>query len=262
MTKEIPNETDSFETLAIQTKENFDQQGVKAILIDFDDTLIYTHLIFEHYNNLFITQICQENPHINPKEFDNLFRYLNKKAYSVESVSPDRYQWIIDVLHQEHPHINFQHHLDTLLSIYKHQPELRPQALEFIQALQQADIPLVLVTHANQDWTDFKLDSLDLRQYFQQVIVIDEHHYKDQQAWLDATNQAGYIPSECIIIGDSLKTDIISTAQAGYRNVIWTNPKDGWSHYSEGEQPHNIDIHQSFHKILNHLSHSHFSQAA
>ena len=103
-----------------------------------------------------------------------------------------------------------------------------------LKVFRESRIKMVLVTHANVEWTNFKLDRSGLWEYFETVIIVDENGHKKSEDWKRGMDAVGVRPENCLVVGDSLGGDIRPGDELGARTVWLPSP---WSVYRQGEVP-------------------------
>jgi len=219
---------------------------IKGVLFDFDDTLIKTTEIFQNGVQEVIRLYLQALPSLDESFAENIFSKIDVKNHMIHAVNPNRWQPI--VLEFEHE-IQVQESiaikaLEILGKIYTLKPQFEEDALIVLEILKNWGIVLSLVTHANVEWTLFKLSSLGLDNFFDYVEIVDENQiHKDSKDWKNAANKI-LLPgkdistpySKLLAVGDNIRGDVQAAANAGLR-VAWINKKNGWHLYRQGELP-------------------------
>jgi FMN phosphatase YigB (HAD superfamily) len=125
------------------------------------------------------------------------------------------------------------------MSVYLQQPRLHEGAKELLWNLKEKKARMGLVTHAEQQWTDFKVDSVGIRDYFEKVINVDvgTHKHKGAVAWRDAIKEFGVLPDQVTVVGDGITGDIIASYEVGVKKLFWVNLGEGWSIFKTGKLP-------------------------
>lgn len=214
-------------------KKNLQYIGVKGILFDLDSTLIKTHPIFRTY----ITQVASTI-----KDFSN-------SAEDIELIIK-----AIDDLFDVYRHIHFVDHIPLwegvltdmqvkynlttdqieIIRTQAHQiyttiPEVFDGTFEMLDLLKEAQIPFVLVTHADPNWTEFKLKSAGLDRYFDEsnIVICEIRKEKDKDEWQKGVQMIGLDVTEILVVGDNIKADIIASQEIGIPHQLYV--KSGWS---------------------------------
>lgn len=213
------------------------RHGIKSALFDFDETIIDTASIIEMQKRLYISHLMAE---LNGFNFDVLLSQLetlDEKYFDVVGVNPRRWEMVVTGMAGElgiDQTELFWSGLPILMQIYQTPPRLVEGAVETLDAFASTGINLGLVTHANTEWTNFKLDTLNLRGYFSQIVIADENGHKGHEDWLRAIQASGFSPENTLVVGDSLVSDIQASAVLGVRNLVWVNPKSNRALVPEG----------------------------
>lgn len=221
----------------LEDKERLARLGIKAVLFDLDDTLIFTSEIFAKYMNEYVTKVAAETG-IDSKVINECLRRINDEEYKKMGVNPSRWGAVVIKMAEEFkgneaPIIN---NLDILMKIYTEEPRIRPGAKDILERLRRSGIKIGLVTHANVDWTWRKLESVGMIDCFDTIHIADENSHKGVDDWKSTMLDLEVTPNECLIVGDSLGGDIIPTAQIGTR-TMWLHKGSTWSMYRTGEIP-------------------------
>lgn len=213
---------------------------IKGVLFDFDDTLIQTTEIFQEAVKKVVTLYLQALPSLNFDNAHNIFSRINIENHSKYAVNPKRWTPIITQFEQElqlQTSISKQT-LQILSDIYTIVPKFEPGAEIVLDLLRNWNLEIGLVTHANIDWTMFKLAYIDLGYFFDDVYIVDENKpHKDKEDWNKAAQQIQIPTQKLLAVGDNIKGDIQAANKAGFR-VVWVNKKNGFSLYRQGDLPY------------------------
>lgn len=96
-------------------------------------------------------------------------------------------------------------------TVYERQAELKPGAAEAMQQL-SPQCRLFLVT-AGEEWVQqWRLSSLPFAGLFEKVYIVPE---KDPALYRDILERAGLKPEEAVMVGDSLRSDILPALEVG-----------------------------------------------
>ncbi len=218
-------------------KERFERLGIKALLLDLDDTLIYTQEMFTKYMNLYVDTVSVETGLPNEVVREVLER-LNNDEYKRMGVNPARWGVVIEKMalelsdHSE----SITKNLDILVKIYYEKPRLKSGVRAILEILRELGIKLALVTHANVEWTWRKLEDTGLAEYFDVIKIVDENKHKGIEDWVEAVTDLSVLPEECLALGDNLGGDVIPTHKMGAR-TMWLHTGSTWSVYKVGTPP-------------------------
>lgn len=89
-----------------------------------------------------------------------------------------------------------------------------------MEELEKERIPLAIATSARKPYTNFILDGLNIRKFFQQIATAEEitKGKPDPEIYLLAANKLGVDPRKCLAFEDALSG--IKSAQAAGLKVI------------------------------------------
>lgn len=216
-------------------KEKFSRWGVDGVLVDLDDTLIYTSEIFRRYMEEYAVQVSSLTG-IDKEIFAKDLSEINDREYLNSGVSPKRWDNVVATLAEKHLSGKevILESLPILKKIYVTEPRMRSGAVESLKIFQEIGLKTALVTHANVEWTNWKMDRLGLWDYFDAVVIADENKMKKPEHWLQGAVMIDVQPRRCMVVGDNLKGDILSAASLGMKTAWMPSP---WSVYREGEVP-------------------------
>lgn len=236
------------------------QKDIKGILFDFDDTLIKTTEIFKDAVARVVGLYVQALPSLDFDDAKEIFSQIDIRNHLIYAVNPNRWNPIIAEFEQEIQiqKSRAQEALNILAEIYTHNPEFEEGAEEILEVLKEWGIVLGLVTHANVEWTLFKLASLGLDNFFDHVEIVDEDKvHKGEEDWKRAGQQIFAHGEEILIprrnllaVGDNVKGDVQAAATAGFGEVAWINKKNGWSLYRQGDLPAGIVVVKNVGELL------------
>lgn len=219
--------------------------GIGVVLFDLDDTLLETHSIFDRQIDAFIALAVSRLPEYQFGSLLEMLREINNRAFRIYGVNPNRWETVVVQMGErcgERAKEVFNDGLTTLMEIYQIVPPVFPGALEILNLFNQTGVNMGLVTHANQKWTDFKLDNTGLRPFFQHILVVDENRHKGSNDWVSAVSLFGKEPRQGMVLGDNLRGDVIAAVEAGFRKVVWIDEKDNWSMYRQGNVPEGVIV--------------------
>ena len=218
-----------------EAKENLDRLGIEAILFDLDDTLIYTSEIFILYMQEYASAVA-EKIGMEAGEVMEALRSINDEEFKRMGVNPKRWEVVVEKLAKRFGHGEKEvlEGLEVLMKIYSIEPRMRRGVGGMLKVFRESRIKMVLVTHANVEWTNFKLDRSGLWEYFETVIIVDENGHKKSEDWKRGIDAVGVRPENCLVVGDSLGGDIRPGDELGARTVWLPSP---WSVYRQGEVP-------------------------
>lgn len=226
--------------IRLSLRDALDLMRVRGFVCDLDDTFLNTNIIFRRQIELFCTAIHLAIPSISQQELVVRVNELNNKIYQTHAVRKDNWKQIAQQLveiYGSHIQDVVTNALIFIDQIYKTVPELRGGVLEFMKEVKDQEIPLTIITHANEEWTDLKIQSHGLHFYIEQLYVVPEDVHKGVSHWKRAIETMGFAPNEVIGLGDSILTDIWPAHEVGVKKLIWVDKEDGWGLYRNGTLP-------------------------
>lgn len=220
-----------------EQREMLKRLGIKAILFDFDDTLIYTQELFIKYMDEFIDVVSLETG-LDRRVVRGDLESLNDEEYKKMGVNPERWTVVAERMARERDGYGETtiNNLSILGKIYTDEPRTKEGAKAVLQVFCDIGVKMGMVTHANVDWTWRKMDKVKMLDFFDAIVIADENKHKGAEHWLSVMEELGVRPEECLVIGDSLSGDIIPTAKLGAR-TMWLHTGSSWSMYRTGEIP-------------------------
>lgn len=228
----------------------------KLVLWDCDNTLMSTHNVFD---NIIVNVIrLLDDSDFGHGETRDKFDLHLKESRMTHFVDPlNIWPFTLSRLKND---IGFSDRtyteaLNMLMSIYTILPNLYPDVHRVLESVEKLGFGQGLVTHAEPEWTDFKLKGHSLDTYFPNPFIVDVRGPKSSQSWIDAWKYYGSPQlSKTWVVGDNIKDDIGAAFEAGILNVIYLNLKDGWSVTKEGDLPPKTHVTTSLLEIPNILN--------
>ena len=227
-----------------QLGELIKRRRIKLALFDLDDNLIITNPIFTGQIAKYADEVIKNlPPQIDPITIRKKIAEANNEAYETHSVRRDRWKPMAEILAKQFENevgreggLIFHKASSILEDIYTIPPKLREGALETVETISKF-AKTAIVTHGNEDWTNFKIDGLGLRESFDKVFIVPEGEHKEKDHWRAAVEYFGIPPKHALVSGDNIKGDIIAASEAGVKNLVWMNFREGWSLYRKGDLP-------------------------
>ncbi|MCO7225193.1 GMP/IMP nucleotidase [Pleionea sp. CnH1-48] len=171
-----------------------DWQKIDTVLLDMDGTILDLH--FDNYFWLHhLPSVYAEQNNISQ---DESRRYLMSLFDSLRGTL----NWYCLDFWTE------KLKLDIVALKYDIQTKItfRPQALEFLQALNRLEKKVYLVTNAHPKSLEVKLLNADFTQYFEQLITSHDFGYpkEEQQFWHDLRTKLSFDKQRTLFIDDSV----------------------------------------------------------
>ena len=215
-------------------------RDIKVVLWDLDDTILDTVRVFVDQTKLYTDYVCSQLPELSKKKVHQAFVEANDEAYHALSVSPKRWELVIETVADRlslDREILFGG-LPIILRVYETAPEFLDGAEEALRAFRKTDLPMGVVTHASEEWTQKKFAKRGLDAYFDQTMTVSEEKFKSSDDWLEAIRRFGVGPEDVLVLGDNLSGDIRAVHSIGVRHIVYF-PSE-WSIYSSGEIPEGV----------------------
>lgn len=196
---------------------------IKRVIFDIDNTLIkWEDTYYEKLGQVFeelqmsYTQADIENVVIAIEEYEKREVYFQKEAMHK----------IIEEKMQKEIQEDF---VDTMLTYFTTcVPEKLPD--EIVDALEYLSNKYELVTLSNWfEEQEIRLEKVGIRKYFKECFACEKIKMKpNKESYQTAIGP--YKPEECIMIGDSLRTDIQGALNCNLQ-AIYYNPKEVQTEY-------------------------------
>lgn len=212
---------------------------IKAVIFDLDDTLLKTHAVFVQHIEEVKRIITKENG-INYKEFEKAIERTMIETYEKAFVRPSKiWKMVFEVLAEKFDlsESQVEKYMKEIFKIYEEIPEVFPDVIDTLKELQRRHIHLLVLTHAEEEWTTRKIEGSGLSKYFNEIFYASVDKKKDKTDWTRAVELSGHPLSEIAVVGDNIKGDIVAAVEIGVKKVFWVNRQTSWSIYLEGQVP-------------------------
>lgn len=230
-----------------------EKNKIKGVLFDLDDTIIQTSEIFNSAVQQVVELYAKLLPQLSIAAVEEIFSRINMVAHSIYAVNPKRWHSVIPEFEREMgiQKSQAEEALAILANIYTQPPKFEQDAEAVIRLIKEWGLLVGLVTHANIEWTNFKLSSLGLGTFFDSVEVVSEDKlHKDSNDWVRGAEKIRLLPQELLAVGDNIRGDAIAAVEAGFKEVVWIDKKNGWKLYRQGELPSGIHTVTSISQLL------------
>lgn len=208
------------------TNERLRRLGIKAVLFDLDDTLIYTSEMYirhmDEYSCDLARQLC-----IDSEIVFGLLSKFNTEEYLKNGANPDNWTTIIRRVGEEldcsELAANLRFHIDA---VYTDEPAVIPGARQVLSGLKKGRFLLGEVTWGKSGWTSRKNCQTGLENFMDVIVPANIYKPKNEEDWLKGINLLGVTPEECLICGDSFKGDILPALSLGARTIFITGKRN------------------------------------
>lgn len=195
-----------------------EEKKIKWILLDIDGTICNTPSIFINQMDRCCDYLYQETGRSADQWLKELRQYSDE-LFATHFVNPKRWEAAVKKMASIHklPRRLTNNCIEILMCIYKTPIPYLPGAEDCLIFLKTLKIPLALVTHAGRDWTDRKFKWLGLNRFVDKknVWAVDINTNKTDQSWQQAMDYLIVKPENCLVIGDSPKSDIEACLKIG-----------------------------------------------
>lgn len=210
-----------------------DLKHKKHLFFDFDDTLwdfqknslVILQDLFDEYK-------LEEKLKVNFDEFHLHYREINlqlwsryyKKEIDKHQVRNHRF----NIVFNNFGYDNYEENLEITHHYLTRTPKgtfLKDNCLDTLSYL-KAKYKLHIITNGFKESQDVKIAGSGLRSFFSQIIISDEHQLikPEEKIFRFAETLTGAEISDCVMIGDSLESDIAGAKNAGW-DAIYFNEK-------------------------------------
>ncbi len=166
---------------------------------------------------------------------DQLWHEYNKGKVDKSYIRENRFDKILATLNIHDKDLSV-HISEKYLFECPRKPNLITHARLILDAL-HTEYSIYILTNGFEDVQNIKLESSDIHSYFRQVITSDGCGYQkpDPTFFHHALAQSKTEPSEVLMIGDNLKTDIAGALNVGIDTVYFNPSQNGRPHKSTYE---------------------------
>lgn len=206
------------ENLVPQLTEVLNNRGIKAVLMDMDDTLVDTSYLFISRMQRF-ANFVGTNSNITADRAFKVMRETIGGLRDIYKVDPTLL-YIAGKMAAQTGNVDFnskgyREAYEHLTDVYHLSPPVFEGVHDALEIFKGTGMRLGLVTHASVEWTNIKLTRSGLGDFFDMVYCIDTLHEKNAQEWRNALRIAGVSSQEVIVVGDSWTSDIAPAVSLG-----------------------------------------------
>ncbi len=170
-----------------------DWEHIDTVLLDMDGTLL--DLYFDNYFwTQYLPRVYADKHQLSETtSSEHLRRRLSEGQGTLAWYCLDHWSEQLDL------------DIPALKREIQHMISLRPHALEFLQRLHRSDRDVVMVTNAHRKALDIKMDTVDISQWFDRIVVSHELGApKEEQAfWHKLQELHAFDPTRTLLIDDT-----------------------------------------------------------
>lgn len=206
---------------------------IKAVFLDMDDTLIVNHVLYENAAALLYGYLRHFG--VSLEEAHEACQSIDKENYKTYGYSRTRYPATFEaVLKHFMPEADAEMVeivRDFAETVFTTVAKEKPGIAEAIDLL-TANYNVYIVTQGDNSVQTERLSHLSFRQKLSGEYIVEK---KNAAAFADIVKQLGLAPDEVVMMGDSLRSDIIPSIAAGL-SAVWVEA-DNWSIEAAGDLP-------------------------
>ena len=206
---------------------------IKAIFLDMDDTLIVNTALYEQAAAVLSGYLHHYG--VSLTDTRRILDKVDRDLFKVQGYSRERYPDVFErVLKHFVPEADkkaaatVRQFAETVVSTVA---KLKPGTVEAIDLLTR-DFPVYIITQGDKTVQETRISHLPFRDKLSGVFVVDK---KEVDIFSGIVRQLGYQPDETVMIGDSLRSDIVPSVAAGL-HAIWIEAHN-WSLESSTKVP-------------------------
>lgn len=228
MNEEAKVEREASAPLLVQIIE---ENNIKGVLLDLDNTLLYTNQYYYLVQNSLSMELAEMFKSSIPNSlFTERMEYNLNLVYG-EGTSilliEEKYLMALDMYFKDNRPSNYSQYVSYVKSylqdFYDVCPELIEGSVEMLSLLKKRGICFALNSHAQDKWTKPKALKFaeELNMHAIPYNSIDLSRSKDAGSWCKSARYIGKDIGETLVVGDSLTADILPAIEAGCKNLVW-----------------------------------------
>lgn len=234
------------------TKAKNDNQQVKAIFIDMDDTLIVNQVLYEHAQAMMSGYMHHFG--VKKDEFDAVFSKIDKDLFPELGYSRERMPRAFEnTLKHFIPNAD-DDMVETVRgfaeTIFNTKAKGKPDIETAINILADR-YPVYLVTQGDYGVQANRVSHLPYLNRLKDVFIVGK---KDKKVFEDLTKKLKLDPKNVVMIGDSLRSDIIPATEAGL-SAMWIEAHNSHHETGKTELPKRAYKFSSLLEVARHLAH-------
>ena len=204
-------------------------QTITTIGFDADDTLWHNETFFKLSQDRFAQLLADysELDDLGSRLYDAEVRNLRHYGYGVKGFTLSMIETAIEVTDAKVPSRLIGELVDMGRDMLDHPIDLLPGAMDAVTEL-TGDFQLVLITKGDLLHQERKLAQSGLGDHFHGVEIVSE---KTPQTYVDAFGRHGTGPKNALMVGNSMKSDILPALEAGSWGVFVPHDLE-WDHES------------------------------
>jgi len=200
---------------------------VAVIAFDADDTLWHTERLYVNAQAQFKDQLAHYHPPewIDQRLFQAETRNLEHFGYGIKAFALSLIETAIELTDGQITGRDLQTILDLAKAMLTAKVELLEHAAETVAQLAQTD-PLMLITKGDLLDQEQKIARSGLARFFWQIEIVSA---KTRESYQTLLTKHGIAPSQFLMVGNSLRSDILPVLALGGLGVYIPYPLT-WAH--------------------------------
>jgi len=191
---------------------------IKAIFIDMDDTLTATHHLYEEAKAVFRGYVRHFG--VLPDDVKKAFNEIDKEHFKTYGYSRQRIPASFEAVLKHFVPDADAEMVETVRGfaeeIFSAVAPVKPGTPEAIELLVK-HYPVYIVTAGDKGVQESRIQILPFKNSLAGAFIVDQ---KDKKTFVEILDRLGLNPEEAVMIGDSLKSDIIPPVAAGMQ-AVW-----------------------------------------
>lgn len=193
---------------------------VKAVFLDMDNTLIETQQIYIDSENRFADFLLGCGVH---EPAEDMIERLRARQIEIfdnfgygKELLPQAYEDTFKHYVPDATAGEINHARAIAYDVYATEAKIKTGVPEALQAMAAAKLDLYLMTVGDLDVQESRVAALPFRHLFRDVFIVTD---KNEATYAAALDKAGLKGSDAVMIGDSLKSDIIPARKNGMEAI-------------------------------------------
>lgn len=224
---------------------------IKAICLDMDDTLIVNQVLYT--NAEFMLAGYLQNFGVTPEDTFTVFAATEKTNYQTMGISIARFPLSFEMTLRHFVPDATPDMIATVRDmgerVFRTVADVKPGTTTALETLAKI-APLHIVTGGADHVQQFRIDNLPFKDKFNTFTIIAK---KDVDVYHDVAKKLGLKPSEIIMIGDSLKSDVLPAVEAGMR-AVWIEALNAPHEIKQADLPKGAYKFNSLAELATHLA--------
>ena len=218
---------------------------LKLIAFDADDTLWHNERFFRTTEASFAAMLRDhaDEDHLSERLLETERRNLARYGYGIKGFVLSMIETAIEVTDGKAPAHLIRQIIDAGHEMMKHPVELMPHAAETVEALRK-NYKVILLTKGDLFDQERKIALSGLADMFEAIEIVSDKNIDTYRTFFTRYGEA---PASTMMVGNSLKSDVIPAIEAGGWGVYVPQEDLAWAM----EHADKLDGHERFREIAN-----------